>query len=93
MMLDTNERYESQRLMAFLLLYQEVLDNRFDTLQAVCEQANVSNESLIERLSVYRSIRVLPDKMIFRDMCYIIYDLSENDRSIISFLENHYSKK
>ena len=94
MELTKKQKLYGARLSMAAILFSEINEQRYETLQMLCETFNLSNEKVVRKMKQHnRIILSIPSEQIYYDWIYVIYDESENNQNILNEFYNLYRKK
>lgn len=82
------------RLGMAMMLFADVTEHKYETLQTLCETLGLSNKRVVNRLKESNKIVLyIPSEQIYYDWLYVIFDESEYNKDVLTEFYNLSKKR
>ena len=94
MKLTKDQKIYGARLGMALILFGDVHEHKYETLQALCETFDLSNKRVANKLKETKKIILyIPSEQIYYDWIYVIFDESEYNENVLTEFYNLSKKR
>ncbi len=94
MKLTKEQKIYGARLGMAMILFGDVDEHKYETLQTLCETFDLSNKRVVNRLKESNKIVLyIPSEQIYYDWMYVIFDESEHNENVLTEFYNLSKKR